>query len=48
MSDVTPSLDSYEEGGSITADKMRTAAEKIDVPDKGGRLLSPHRDDTAD
>ena len=45
MSDSTPSLETYEEGGSITARKMRTAAAKIDLPKEDDGLLSPYRDD---
>jgi len=43
-SSTTPSLETYEEGGSITARKMRAAAEKIDVPKQDDALLSPYRD----
>jgi hypothetical protein len=46
MSD-NQTLESYEKG-SITAEKMRAAAEKIDLPNQDGRLLSPHRHDPAD
>ncbi len=45
MSDATPDLETYEEGGSISAQKMRKAADRIDVPKKDDRLLSPYRDD---
>lgn len=40
-------LESYDKG-SITAEKIRTAAEKIDLPKQDGRLLSSHRHDPAD
>jgi hypothetical protein len=46
-SSTTPSLDTYEKGGSITAHKMRVTAGKIDVPKQDDRLLSPYRDDAA-
>ena len=46
MSD-NQALESYDKG-SITAEKMRAAAEKIDLPEQNGRLLSPHRHDPAD
>lgn len=45
MSENTPSLETYEEGGSITAHKMRAAAAKIDLPKEDDGLLSPYRDD---
>ncbi len=48
MSATTPSLDGYEEGGSITASKMRAAAAKINSPKQDDQLLSPHRDTAAD
>ena len=47
MSDATPELDSYTEGGSINAQKMRAAAEKIDAGQKEG-LLAPYRDEPVD
>ncbi len=45
MTDADQSLETYEEGGSITARKMRTAANKIQAPKKDDELLSPHRND---
>lgn len=48
MIDRTPTLETYEEGGSITAQKLRTVAKKIEVPKLDDRLLSPYRDDSAD
>ena len=47
MSDATPELDSYTEGGSINAEKMRAAADKIDAGQKEG-LLAPYRDEPSD
>ncbi|HEX2043633.1 MAG TPA: hypothetical protein VHF24_13450 [Acidimicrobiales bacterium] len=47
MSNTNPTLETYEQGGSVTARKMRAAAEKIDVPKHDDRLLSPYRDDAA-
>lgn len=47
MSDATPELDSYTEGSSINADKMRAAADKLDVGQKEG-LLAPYRDEPTD
>ncbi len=37
-------LESYEKG-SITAEKMRVAADGIKTPKHDDRLLSEHRDD---
>jgi hypothetical protein len=45
MSDANPSLE-MEEGSSMTAAKMKKAADKVDVPKREGQLLSPYRDDT--
>ena len=47
MSDATPELDSYTEGGSINARKIRAAADKLDAGQKEG-LLTPYRDEPAD
>ena len=44
MSDANPSLE-IEEGSSITATKMKKAADRIDLPEQDDRLLSPYRDD---
>ncbi len=44
MTDANQSLETFEEGGSVTAGKMRTAASKIRPPKKENELLSPHRD----
>jgi hypothetical protein len=44
MSDANPSLE-IDEGSSITATKMKKAADKIDVPTRDDQLLSPYRDD---
>ena len=44
MSD-TPTLETYETGGSISAQKMRTVADGIDVPKRDDQLLSAYRDD---
>ena len=43
MTDAHQSLETYEEGGSITARKMRTTANKIKPPKQENELLSPHR-----
>ena len=48
MSDATPTLESYEEGGSITATKMRKVADSIEVPAQGDRLLTPARKELTD
>jgi hypothetical protein len=44
MSDANPSLEMNEDS-SITATKMKKAADKIDVPTRDDQLLSPYRDD---
>ncbi len=44
MSDANPSLE-MEEGSSMTAAKMKKAADKIDLPRQDDQLLSPYRDD---
>ena len=44
MSDANPSLD-MEEGTSMTAAKMKKAADKVDLPKRDDQLLSPYRDD---
>ena len=43
MSDANPSLE-IEEGSSITAAKMKKAADRINLPKQDDQLLSPHRD----
>jgi hypothetical protein len=43
--DANLTLETFEEGGSITAHKMRIAADSIEVPPRDDELLSPHRDD---
>ncbi len=47
MNRTDQTLESYEKG-SITAEKMRVAAEKIKTPKQDDGLLSQHRDDPAD
>jgi hypothetical protein len=47
MSEATPDLETFEEGGSITAQKMLAAADRINPPKKDDALLSPYRDDPA-
>lgn len=48
MSDQTQSLESYEEGVSLNARKLRITASKIDTPKLDDRLLSPYREDSSD
>jgi hypothetical protein len=45
MSDANPSLEMNEDS-SITATKMKKAAQKIDLPKKDDQLLSSYRDDS--
>lgn len=45
MNDDDQTLESYQEGGSVTAEKMRAAADGIKTPKHDDRLLSEHRDD---
>jgi hypothetical protein len=48
MTDANQTLETYQEGGSISARKMRTVADSIDEPKREGELLSPYRDNPAD
>ena len=48
MDEDTQTLESFEKGGSVTAEKMRAAADKINPPKHDDRLLSQHRNDPAD
>ena len=43
MSDANPSLE-IDEDSSITATKMKKAADRIDVPKRDDQVLSPYRD----
>ncbi len=43
MNRTDQTLESYEKG-SITAEKMRIAADGIRIPKQDDQLLSPHRD----
>ncbi len=44
MSDANPSLE-IDDGSSMTAAKMKKAADRIDLPKRDDQLLSPYRDD---
>ncbi len=45
MSDANPSLE-IDEDSSVTATKMKKAADRIDLPKRDDQLLSPYRDDS--
>ena len=44
MSDANPSLE-MDEGSSISATKMKKAADRIDLPKQHDELLSPYSGD---